>query len=65
MKLKELLETCKFFSVRKVVIWRGTKLLSTYNAIHLSREDALKNYGDNEVKEFDCDPDGYWYIRLK
>ena len=64
MKVRDILETYRFTLVRKVVIWRECNLLARYTNIKESMEEALRDYGDEEVAEFRVDVED-WYMCIK
>lgn len=64
MKVRDILETYRFTLVRKVVIWRECNLLARYTNIKESMEEALRDYGDEEVTEFRVDVED-WYMCIK
>lgn len=64
MKVRDILETYRFTLVRKVVIWRECNLLARYTNIKESMEEALRDYGDEDVVEFRVDVED-WYMCIK
>lgn len=64
MKVRDILETYRFILVRKVVIWRECNLLARYTNIKESMEEALRDYGDEDVVEFRVDVED-WYMCIK
>lgn len=66
MKVCDILKTYRFIPVVKVVIWRGCKLLVKYQNIQKSMEEALRDYGDEDVVTFNVDTEGqYMYIKIR
>ena len=64
MKVRDILKTYRFTLVRKVVIWRECNLLARYTNIKESMEEALRDYGNEEVTEFRVDVED-WYMCIK